>query len=525
MEFLSRKAGQKTPCPIGKTSYNKEEVMSLIRLLLGRRQFLGALLGSTLTLAFGRFAKAFNFIFQTDSARASEKPATAQKKALKGIVAYYSGTGNTAQIAEAVYKGMKSVIPCDVAPINKLDPKKMDKYDLVAIGAPNWYMRVPANVLVFTHDMPQMNGKHCFLFGTHGSGGPGMFWNMSRNILKRNMTIIGWGDWYGSDFLTPHSCVPDGEWGHPDLVDLAEAEAFGRRMALNSIRIYNGETGLLPDEIPRPDIGGDSLFSPSGNGGKIGFAGGAANATPRFDFTKCVYPRCTRCIDNCIVQAIDFSLLTTANSVLDRSSTASPLVLKEACQRCGGLCERVCLYGAIAYIGDKGVRVFQNIDMTKCTYPKCTECMDLCPQKAIDVSKNPPVVYSWCENESLCYGVCPENAIDFTPTSMHIDEGSGGRGITVQGEGRGEMGQGQAGMPGGEGGRGAMGQGQAPMPGGPGGAEGSAPPMGGGMGGYSPRFRNLLKGEECTIGKVVELTKYPRIPINKKLWPYHVEQG
>ena len=93
--------------------------MSLIRLLLGRRQFLVAFISSALMLAFGRFARAFDLLFQTGAAKASEKPATGGKKSLKGIVVYYSATGNTAQVANALYKGMKSVIPCDVAPIKQ----------------------------------------------------------------------------------------------------------------------------------------------------------------------------------------------------------------------------------------------------------------------------------------------------------------------------------------------------------------------------------------------------------------------
>ena len=149
--------------------------MNLIRSLIRRREFLFAFISSTLMLMFGRVARAFDLLFQTGMAKASEKPATGEKKPLKGIVVYYSASGNTAQVAHSIWLGMKSVIACDVAPIKKLNPADMAKYDVIALGAPNWYMRVPANVLIFTHDMPRMDGKHCVLFGTHGSGGPGMF--------------------------------------------------------------------------------------------------------------------------------------------------------------------------------------------------------------------------------------------------------------------------------------------------------------------------------------------------------------
>jgi flavodoxin/NAD-dependent dihydropyrimidine dehydrogenase PreA subunit len=479
--------------------------MSLIRLILGRRQFLATSLSSVLMLVFARVARAFGLV-STGMAKTSEKPENVEKRPLKGIVVYYSATGNTAQVAKAIYKGMSSVIPCDVAPINKIDPKKMGKYDLMALGSPNWYFRVPSNVNVFTHDMPRMDGKPCIIFGTHGGMPYGQFWSMSRNVRKKGMTIIGWSDWYGSDFLTPHSCVPDGEWGHPDSIDLAEAEAFGKLMAENSIRIYAGEKNLIPDRIPGPDKGENNLWSPTKNESyKIQFAGGGQNAAPRFDFTKCVYPRCTRCIENCVANAIDFSALTTAGSALNKTSTASPLILKEACQKCGGICERVCDYDAITYaVGDEP-RTFHKIDMTKCTYPKCTACLDNCPQSCIDLTRNPPIIHNRCENESLCWGVCPENAIE--PTATSTGPGGGARG-----EGRGA----RAGEPGG---RGGMGGGRGEMDGGPGGPGGSAQ-MPGGMN-YTPRFRNLVQ-KECSIGTVSSLTTYPRIPINKELWPYQM---
>jgi hypothetical protein len=61
-----------------------------------------------------------------------------------------------------------------------------------------------------------------------------------------------------------------------------------------------------------------------------------------------------------------------------------------------------------------------------------------------------------------------------------------------------------------------------PMPQG-GGMDGpGADLMMGMMGGYTPRFRQLVT-EECTVGKVSDLTTYPRVPTNKKLWPYSVE--
>ncbi len=512
--------------------------MSFIRLAFGRRKFLVGSATSALGLTFGRIAGLFGLAAPASAAKALDKTQPIVNKKLKGVVVYYTGCGNTGQYADAIYRGMKSVISCDVANIKKIDPKKLGKYDVVAIGSPNWYMRTPANVLNFIYDMPRMEGKHAVLFGSHGSGGPCIFWIMGRQVVKKGLTIIGWSDWYGSDHLTPHVCVPDNEWGHPDSVDRAEAEAFGKRIAEHSVRIHAGETELIP-ELPKPELGGDSLWSPNGQGGKIGYAGGAAGGSPRFDLVNCAYPRCTRCADNCPANAIDLSVLANAGSAANKE--LHPVVLKEACLQCGGLCERICTYDAIQYIGDAGKRLYQNIDLKKCTYPKCTACMDSCPQDAIDVTKNPPVVLARCENEALCFGVCPHDAIGTTPTSLHIGEGSGAFKSTVPlsgggmpaGGGLATASPGGGGLPTAQPGGGGMAAGYGPGAGGGGGM----PPMGGGaggmqipgamggMGGKKPRFRALLVGMSCSKGNIVNLKTLPRVPLNPKYWPYHIDES
>jgi ferredoxin/flavodoxin len=506
--------------------------MSLIRLLMGRRKFLVGSATSAVGLTFGRISGLFGLQAPAaDAAKAINKTKPIVNKKLKAVVVYYTGAGNTGQYAAAIHKGMKEVVSCDVAFIKKINPKKLGKYDIVAIGSPNWYMRTPANVLNFIYDMPRMEGKHAILFGSHGSGGPCIFWIMGRQILRKGLTIIGWSDWYGSDHLTPHVCVPDNEWGHPDSVDLAEAEAFGKRIAEHSVRIHAGETELIP-ELPKPELGGDSLWSPNGQNGKIGFAGGASGGSPKFDLAKCAYPRCTRCVDNCPANALDIAILART-SASDPNSKDHPVVLKEACLQCGGLCERMCTYDAIQYIGTAGKRLYQPIDLKKCTYPKCTACMDNCPQDAIDVTKNPAVVLARCENEALCYGVCPENAIGTTPTSLHIGEGSGafnnglvgGAGMPSAEPGGGGLAPGAGGLATASPGGGGIQSGYGP------GAGGGMPPAGGGGmggmgGGKKPRFRPLLVGNSCSKGNVVTLKTYPRVPLNNpKFWPYHIDES
>ncbi|MDB9823341.1 hypothetical protein OAC89_06565 [Deltaproteobacteria bacterium] len=477
--------------------------MNLIRSLLGRRQFLMAFASSVLTLAFGRVARVFDLCFKPNVARAADKSGTGKRKPIRGIVIYYSGSGNTAKVAGAIHRGMKSVIPCDISPVapaisKKVKPEDMAKYDVVAIGSCNWYHREVACVKHLTTDMPRMDGKHCILFATHGTQPQSQFWSMSHNVLKKGMKIIGWNDWYGPDVLPrgnpEHGFHP--ATGHPDSIDLVEAEAFGRLMAEHSIRIYSGERDLIP-RVPTPKIGEDSMWSPHGvwDGG-IGFASPPPDATPLFDFTKCVYPRCTRCIENCPVNAIDFSVMTSASTINIGESTASPLVLKEGCARCGGLCERMCLYDAIAIEGEK---FFHKIDMTKCTYPKCTACVDWCPADCIDFSQNPPVFHNYCETCNICYGVCPEDAVIITNPGGHNQWWTRNRDTSSLTPMMEE----------------AIEKAEGPM------EEGS---MGGGHSGHNmPRFRPLITEEEQSVR--VPYADFPRLKFKKEDWPCEMDEA
>ncbi|MDB9822589.1 hypothetical protein OAC89_02705 [Deltaproteobacteria bacterium] len=477
--------------------------MNVIRSLLGRRQFLIAFTSSTLTLAFGRVAKALDLLFQTDVAEASDKPVSSERRPLRGIVVYYSATGSTAKVASAIYRGIKSVIPCDVAPIKKISPEIMAKYDLVAIGAPNWYHREPVNVKMFTNDMPRMDGKHCILFCTHGTQPVALFWSMSRNMLKKGMSIIGWNDWYGDCTHVLHGSQPYITHGHPDEIDLMEAESFGREMAENSIKIYAGERDLIP-RIPTPSGGESSNWSPNTNDeGQIQHGGPPPGSTPVFDFTKCVYPRCTQCADNCDVNAIDFSIITSAGS-LD-----SPLVLKEACAHCGGICQRVCRYDAISYVGEKTIHL---IDLTKCTYPKCTLCVDECLMDAIDFSNDPPVNYNRCEGGDVCWCICPEDAISIPNVAeVHLKQGWWNKR-----SGEGMRAQSQA-VAAGEEASAAEASTQTTEP-----AESATARRARGL----PNFRLLLPAEEVGVrGQVMFNSNAPRVVLNKADWIYEVDEG
>ncbi|HJX13425.1 MAG TPA: flavodoxin domain-containing protein [Dehalococcoidales bacterium] len=256
---------------------------------------------------------------------------------MKSIVVYYSQTGSTRKIAGAIHAGMSELAEkSDIARIQDVKPADLAGYDLVGLGAPVWHRREPANVMEFIEfTMNDVEGKHGFAFCTHGLYPGRFFARVVPAMTQRGLTVIGWRDWYGSVFL-PEKPKPYFTDGHPDEIDLAEAKDFGREMAARSLRIYAGETGLIPT-LPRGKEY-DALYPGPPR---------VLNRTARqreligirgFDYhynrEKCAYPKCTVCIDNCPTRAINLE--------------ASPQILKETCDRCS-YCEQICPRGAIEF--------------------------------------------------------------------------------------------------------------------------------------------------------------------------------
>jgi flavodoxin/formate hydrogenlyase subunit 6/NADH:ubiquinone oxidoreductase subunit I len=323
---------------------------------------------------------------------------------MKGIVVYYSGTGNTAKIARAIHKGMKDAMEvCDITSLKEANPKDLVDYDVIGIGAPIWYFREPANVRIFIINMPQLDGKLCFPFCVHGSAPAGFMFSIVPPLQGKGLTIIGYNDWYGSVDQVLHAPKPYFTDGHPDEIDLQEAEEFGREMATRAGRIASGENHLIPT-LPK-GAGAGPLWRPNpfkhqprsssetGNGPPV-----APRAEWKINTEKCTYPECTLCADNCLVSCIDLS--------------ATPPLFKKSCIG-DGLCERICPEGAIE--PDEASlrrRPHKIINMERCDYPECTLCVNHCPMDAIDFSITPPV-FKWnCEADDLCIVICPKGAIE-----------------------------------------------------------------------------------------------------------------
>ncbi len=251
---------------------------------------------------------------------------------LKSMIVYSSQTGNTKKIAQAIHAGMSQLVEqCDIVPLKEINTRDLTGCDLIGLGSPVMHGAEPPYMRAFIEGIISLERKHSFVFCTHGALSGDYISRVVSALRSKGSTVIGWNDWYGNVSL-PYMPKPYFTDGHPDDIDLKEAEDFGQEIAERSRRISRGEIRLVPT-LPE-GIDYDRLY------------GRFPRKWPQyleksrtFEFKinteKCT--QCGLCADNCPRQSIDFSI--------------SPPTLGTNCERsfyerCW-LCEQICPEGAI----------------------------------------------------------------------------------------------------------------------------------------------------------------------------------
>jgi flavodoxin len=108
-----------------------------------------------------------------------------RKSDMKCIIVYYSATGNTAKIAKAIYRGLKSInTNSEIARMKEISPSELAQYDLIGLGSPIWAGREPLHVSAFLNDMPDLHGKLGFPFCVHGAQPIGFMYYVSAACKK-----------------------------------------------------------------------------------------------------------------------------------------------------------------------------------------------------------------------------------------------------------------------------------------------------------------------------------------------------
>jgi flavodoxin/formate hydrogenlyase subunit 6/NADH:ubiquinone oxidoreductase subunit I len=251
---------------------------------------------------------------------------------MKSIIIYFSQTGNTEKIALAIQKGLIQITgQCDLVKIKEANPRRLQEYDLIGLGSPaigySEIGSVPPNLKSFINDLRFVGGKQAFAFCTHGTHGELFIPRITRLLQRRGLTVIGAHDCYGSVYVS-YMPKPYPTDGHPDSIDLKEAENFGKEMAKRSRKILSGESNLIPAVPKLPS----AMPKPPQRPGEPSLDDGSYTEMLKYHKEICLYPRCRLCMENCPMDGIDL--------------TVNPPIIAKPCIECE-FCTKICPTGAL----------------------------------------------------------------------------------------------------------------------------------------------------------------------------------
>lgn len=245
---------------------------------------------------------------------------------LNVLIIFFSQTGGTEIIAKKIKQGiLNSGNTCEIIKMKGANSKDLSKYDLIGIGAPTFYYREPVNVRNFIKAIDKIDGKHSFLFCTHGSIIGNTFYYMSEELTKKGYMVIGSFDSYSDSWLQYYPKVMHTA-NHPDDIEIEEAIKFGENICDISNQVQNRESTLIPKFKLIEDIWW-------ANDSKAITLESLKRLYPEFkvDTDKCT--KCLTCQENCPVDAINIE-------------ADPPEVQNKGCIYCL-YCEKSCPEGAI----------------------------------------------------------------------------------------------------------------------------------------------------------------------------------
>lgn len=153
---------------------------------------------------------------------------------MNAVIAYGTGRGTTALVAERIAEGMKTAGANAVAvSIEYLTPARIAAADVFGVGSPVHFYREARYVTNFISTLPRLDGKKAFVFCTCGMDRVGeALSRLHGALVERGAVVVG-----AERFRSAMSYFPlrkrglgNGE-NFPDTSGLEAARQFGERMA------------------------------------------------------------------------------------------------------------------------------------------------------------------------------------------------------------------------------------------------------------------------------------------------------
>ncbi len=167
---------------------------------------------------------------------------------VKVLVTYHSLSGNTERMAEAVVNGVKSVSGASVLlkRVGKVTADDLFSSDAVVVGSPVYWSNMSGEVKTFFDNWQfkfgvfpefKMKNKIGAAFATGGqvsSGKEVTMLTILAAMLGNQMIVVSGGGAFGA------SATTEGDSVGIDNIELADAEALGRRVAEVAVMMHRG---------------------------------------------------------------------------------------------------------------------------------------------------------------------------------------------------------------------------------------------------------------------------------------------
>lgn len=221
---------------------------------------------------------------------------------MKGIIYYYSNTGNTELVCKYISEQVKSV-KLELADIAGQMNADISSYDIVGFAFPTHYLGIPEQMRKFIERIKRDQEKHVFLINTYGMM-QGKALRLVKKLLdKKGCRVISW-----HALMTPESYPPFIAKGitnndKPDKQQIKAFENFIFELSKKLDEIKNGTT-LKESKI------------------KIGLLNSILGVKStdkirkemrdlRIDFSLC--NECGRCVEYCHYNAISMDKMPVIN--------------------------------------------------------------------------------------------------------------------------------------------------------------------------------------------------------------------
>lgn len=243
---------------------------------------------------------------------------------MKGVIYYYSSTGNTKIACEYIAKSMKN-ITFDLIKISKNTELKLSEYDLVGFATSTDFFGPPQLVKTFLDKITIQQNKPAFVLNTYG-----LFSGKTLKILKDWVNVKGFKVIAGYSLQMPENFPPF-------IVKGITSKNTPKQKSLRNFDKFITELDRLVDASSLEDF---------------------KNAAIKIGFINSLFP----------VQSRNAAKKDMGEKYVDIS----------LCNECG-ICKNVCPYEAIQ-LNPKPV-----FDMDECY--GCWSCFNHCPNKAIYTNK------------------------------------------------------------------------------------------------------------------------------------------